>query len=245
MNAQPVGIVTALSSEARALADRAVPPGQCTPLRDGGLLYLSGMGPPAARRGALALLDAGAKALVAFGVAGALAPGLRNGTLFCPSLVIDAQGRDYQPSPAWHTTLGAQLAGTQWPVLTHGILLSADTPVLGAHEKTAMRDRHMAVAVDMESAAVAAVATEHGLPFIVLRAIVDEHHDDVPAALQAGIDTWGRPRPMALLAALGRHPGLLASLPGLATRMGKATRALRDAAGAAGHQLGHEPSGPC
>ena len=126
-----------------------------------------------------------------------------------------------------------------------GSLLSLPTPLSSAAEKMAMRERHMAVAVDMESAAVAAVASERHLPFVVLRAIVDERDDDIPIELQAGIDAWGRPRPLDMLLVLARHPGLLSHLPGLARRMNKATRALRAAVVAAGSNLAREPQGPC
>lgn len=108
-----------------------------------------------------------------------------------------------------------------------------------------MRDRHTAAAVDMESAAVAAVANERHLPFVVLRAIVDERDDDIPLELQAGIDVWGRPRPWSMLFVLVRHPGLLKRLPGLASRMNKATRSLQAAMVAAGADLAREAQGPC
>ena len=108
-----------------------------------------------------------------------------------------------------------------------------------------MRERHQSLAVDMESAAIAMVAGEHRLPFLVLRAIVDEREDNVPAELQDGIDAWGRPRALSMLGTLLRHPRLLTALPPLAARMGKATRALHLAVQAAGCGLGREAKQPC
>lgn len=240
-----VGIVTALASEARALTRRSLRVRTALPLDHGGALWLSGMGQEAARQGALALIDAGATALVSFGVAGGLAPGLRSGTLFCPSCVLDERSHDYQPDASWRSALIRRLATTNLPRVDEGTLLSLPSPLLSVAEKGAMRERHQALAVDMESAAIAAVAGDYRIPFIVLRAIVDEREDNVPAELQASIDAWGRPFAGRLLVTLLRHPSLLTHLPGLATRMNKATHALRAAANVAGIELGREALQPC
>lgn len=235
------GVVVALTAEARALTTRHAHPGRITPLADGAALWLSGMGPAAAQRAAQGLADAGATALAVFGVAGALQAGLRNGTLFCPERVYDEHGRDghgYIADPRWRAELLRRLAAAPLPALSRGNLLSVPAPLLTTAAKLAAHDRHVAAAVDMESAGVAAVARERGLPFLALRAIVDELDDAVPAALHGSVDAWGRPRPFALMAALGRRPALLAALPHLYSRMQNATQALRAAAHALGPTLG-------
>jgi nucleoside phosphorylase len=240
-----VGIVTALASEARTLTRRRLRVRTALALEHGGALWLSGMGQEAARQAALGLIESGATALVSFGVAGGLAPGLRSGTLICPSCVLDERSHDYQPDPAWRASIIRRLATTQLPRADEGTLLSLPIPLLSVEEKGAMRERHQALAVDMESAAIAAVAGEYRIPFVVLRAIVDERDDNLPLELQAGIDAWGRPRLARLLVILLRHPHLLAELPGLVARMGKATRSLRLAADAAGLELGRNVPQPC
>jgi nucleoside phosphorylase len=239
-----VGIVVALASEARALAQRTVPVRAVTTLDDRSLIWLSGMGQDAAREGALALIAAGANALLSFGVAGGLAPGLRSGTLVCPSCVLDERSHDYQPDPGWRMALMERLTRANLRVAGAGSLLSLPKPLLGSTDKGAMRERHQSLAVDMESAAVAAVATEHGLPFLVLRAIVDEREDNVPFELQAGVDDWGRPQMGRMIVTLLRRPRLLVQLPGLATRMGNATAALRAATKAAGAEWGRPAAQP-
>lgn len=240
-----VGIVTALASEARTLTRRRLRVRTPLALEHGGALWLSGMGQEAARQAALGLIEAGATALVSFGVAGGLAPGLRSGTLICPSCVLDERSHDYQPDPVWRASIIRRLADAQLPRVDDGSLLSLPMPLLSVAEKGAMRERHQALAVDMESAAIAAVAGEYRIPFVVLRAIVDERDDNLPVALQAGIDPWGRPRPGRLLVILLRHPHLIAELPGLVARMGKATSSLRMAANAAGIELGRDVPQPC
>lgn len=240
-----VGIVTALAAEARVLTRRSLRVRTAAAIGTGESIVLAGMGQQAAREGALALIAAGADALVSFGVAGGLAPGLRSGTLFCPSCVLDERSRDYQPDPLWRASLIRRLKAAGLPLVEQGSLLSLPAPLHSVEEKGRMRERHQSLAVDMESAAIAMVAGEYRLPFLVLRAIVDEREDNVPAELQDSIDAWGRPRALSLLGTLLRHPRLLAALPPLAARMGKATRALRLAAQAAGDGLGREAKQPC
>lgn len=240
-----VGIVTALAAEARALTSRSLRVREAIQLDAGRSIYLCGMGQEAARQGALALIETGADALVSFGVAGGLAPGLRSGTLLCPSCVLDERSHDYRPDPSWRAALLRRFAAASLPVMEQGSLLSLPAPLLTVTEKGAMRERHQSLAVDMESAAIARVADEHRMPFVVLRAIVDERDDQVPAPLQAGIDAWGRPLAARMLLTLLRHPHLLAELPGLAARMGKATRTLRAAATAAGASWGRDTAQPC
>jgi adenosylhomocysteine nucleosidase len=231
------GVVIALASEARTLAPHNVQPDRITPLAGGSALYLSGMGPAAAHRAAHALADAGAVALAVFGVAGALDKTLRNGSLCCPERILDEDGHAYTVDNAWHARLRQALLATQLPLCASGSLLSVQTPLLTAADKQSAHTRFDALAVDMESAAVAAVAHERKLPFVVLRAIVDEAADAIPTALNNSIDAWGRPQTLRLLAALCRHPSVLADLPRLYSRMQRATQALHAAAKAAGPSL--------
>ncbi|WP_397448009.1 purine and other phosphorylase-like protein, family 1 [Pseudomonas sp. NA-150] len=228
-----MGIVVALHSEASALTSALVPRETLVSLADGCGLWLSGMGPDAAQRAALALADAGALALATFGVAGALDAGLRSGTLICPQRVLDDKGHVYVTDRDWRDRLYQRLFSTSLASAFDLDLLSVSRPVFSVAEKIAVRERYQAAAVDMESAAVAQVAAERRLPFIALRAIVDERDDAIPEALQLAVDPWGRPRIPAMVAALCRHPPLLLRLPGLALRMDKALRALAAAASAA------------
>lgn len=229
------GIVVALASEAGTLTSHTAKPGHITALTGGAALHLSGMGPAAARHAAEMLADAGAAALAVFGVAGALGPHLRNGALFCPERVLDEDGHAYSADAAWRTLLQQRLA---MPFHTEGTLLSVTSPLLTVAAKANAHQQYGAIAVDMESAAVAAVAEARGLPCLVLRAIVDECEDTIPEALNGSVDAWGRPRLLSLLSAFFRHPSVLGELPRLYSRMQKATQALRAVAAATGPGLG-------
>jgi nucleoside phosphorylase len=231
-----VGIVVALKVEAATLThmtDSVVQPDCLTLLANGAGLWLSGMGQVAARTAALALVEAGAQALATFGVAGALDPNLRSGTLLCPTRVVNQQGYAYATDPIWRERLQQRLATAGLTALVDIALVSLTQPLSSSAAKRAAQNHYHAAAVDLESAAVAAVAASHELPFMVLRAIVDERDDELPEALQAAIDAWGQPRWPQLFTAVLRHPGLLMRLPGLSAQMNKALAALSAAARAA------------
>jgi adenosylhomocysteine nucleosidase len=228
-----VGIVVALKVEAAALTREVVQPECLLPLANGGGLWLSGMGPTAARKAALALVEAGAQALATFGVAGALEGHLHTGMLICPRSIVDQQGLSHTTDPIWRERLQLRLAAAGLAAIVDVALVSLAQPLSTVAAKRAAQNLYRAQAVDMESAAVAAVAASHDLPFIVLRAIVDERDDELPEALQAAIDAWGQPRWAQLFTALLRHPDLLVRLPGLSARMNKARGALSRAALAA------------
>lgn len=232
------GIVVALASEARTLTRQRAKPGCMTTLDDGAALWLSGMGPAAACRAAEALVASGASALAVFGVAGALSETLRSGVLFCPEYVVDEHGAQHATDVLWRSRLQDTLAASAIPIVWTGALLSVTEPLLTPTAKRSAHARHAALAVDMESAAVASVAAEYKLPFVVLRTIVDETEDAIPTALNDSVDAWGSPRPLNLMAALCRHPSLLGELPRLYSRMQRATQALRAVAKATGPTLG-------
>ena len=212
-------MVAALAAEAAVLA--------------GARVLLSGMGPEAAAQAATRLADEGVAALMVFGVAGGLAPGLKPGDLVCPTEIIDEQSRRYAADASWR----ARLLGRLPQPPRDGALLTVQAPLLSAADKAAACKRSGAIAVDMESAAVAAVAAAAGLPFLVLRAISDSANDAIPVALAGTVDRYGQPRLGRVLATLLRNPALIAELPRLSRGMNAALSSLRQAARAAGPAL--------
>lgn len=231
-------MVVALAAEAGVLAGRRLRPGMVERLEAGVLVQLCGMGPAAAAAAAQALADAGASALAVFGVAGALDPGFAPGTLLCPAQIVAEDGDHYAVDSAWRFRLAGRLGES----LSDRTLLTVRLPLLTPQAKAEAQRRFDAVAVDMESAAVAGVARSRGLPLLVLRAIADGAGDSIPGPLADAIDRWGRARPLAVAAALLRQPPMLLRLPRLAGTMNRATVALRSAIRASGADLAYGPA---
>jgi adenosylhomocysteine nucleosidase len=193
------------------------------------LLAISGMGLSAAARGAQALIEAGAGALVSWGMAGGLDPTLTPGTIFLPGEVISLEGTAIMTAPEWRGRLGeaiaARLARHGQPV-TEGRLLSSPRSVGALADKAALFAKTNAAAVDMESLAIAQTAREHKVPFIAVRVIVDGAGDSLPRAVSAAADNEGHLQMWRLLGALARAPADLGSLIRLGRRYRAASRSL-------------------
>jgi len=145
------------------------------------LLVVSGIGQAAAAAAARRLIDAGAGALVSWGLAGGLAPSLESGAVCLPEEVIGPDGAHYATAGEWRETLAPLVAARRRVV--RGSLLTSFAPIGTATAKAAAHRDTGAVAVDMESSAVAEAARTHGLPFIAVRAIVDAAAEEVPRAV--------------------------------------------------------------
>ena len=219
-----VGVVCALASEARHLGHTTRGLDSLRPLSDGTLLAVSGMGASAAARSATALVGAGATALASWGMAGGLDPALAAGTIFLPDEVISPDGATVATARDWRERLASALA-TQHPV-TQGRLLTSRTAIGSPAEKATLFRTTGAVAVDMESLAVAEVASAHQLPFIAVRVIVDSAADALPQAVTAAADNEGHLQIWRLIGALARTPADLAPLLRLARRYRAANRSL-------------------
>jgi nucleoside phosphorylase len=134
------------------------------------------------------------------GFSGALIPHLRVGDLILADEVRDVDG------PSWPTT---------WPVgatdLSRGRLLTTTHLVGDPQEKRQLGERFGAAAVDMETAVVARLCAEAGMPFGCLRVISDDVDTPLSPAL-LGVLGGGRIRPLGLAAALLRRPSLAREL---------------------------------
>jgi adenosylhomocysteine nucleosidase len=204
-----VGIVCALASEARHLRPT-----------DSTLVITTGMGSSAATTGARALVDAGARALVSFGMAGGLDPSLQAGEILLPAEVLTADGRIYRCEARWRERLGATIAARS------GRLLTSAKSVGSVEEKAALFGSTGAVAVDMESAAIAEVAEQQGVPFLAVRVVVDSAADVLPRAVTSAADSEGHLHIWRLIGALALAPNELAPLIRLAQRYRAANRSL-------------------
>ncbi|MCW5731046.1 MAG: phosphorylase [Alphaproteobacteria bacterium] len=216
----PAGIVTGLASEA-AIARRLWPDA---------LIGCAASRPEKAMAEAARLADAGAGALLSFGIAGGLEPGLAPGTLVVATEIVTEDGR-HPCHPALRDWLRALL-----PEARLAPVFGSDRPAASEADKASLRARG-AFAVDMESAAVAAIASRRGLPFAVLRAIADPAERALPAAALDAVDDNGRPAIGRVLRALLRRPGDLPALLRLGRDSRLAHRSLEGLFGRAGLRL--------
>jgi nucleoside phosphorylase len=234
-----MGIVAALTAEARTLgpvqpASHAAGGSRIDTLADGNLLVISGMGAAAAAQAAQALVSAGAGALLSFGLAGALDPALAAGAVLLPASVIDGTGTVHATCAPWREQLAARQAATAAGQrrCVDGALLSVAQPLTTLVSKSQARARTGAVAVDMESLAIARMALELGVKFAVARVVVDTAADSLPGAVLQATDARGEVNYPRLASGLIRTPSEVFGLLRLARRYRLALRSLRGLAGA-------------
>jgi adenosylhomocysteine nucleosidase len=184
-------------------------------------------GVPARTAAALSeAIGGGATGLVSFGMCGGLAPALAPGTLVCARTVIAPDGTRHPVDEVWR----ARLPG--WAEAVDGDVFGSDAIVGTTAEKAALHARTGAIAVDLESAVVAAAAARAKLPFIVLRAIADPAERDLPSAAYITLTPDGAPDIGRILASVLREPTQITGLIRLARDARLALRALTRAVAA-------------
>jgi adenosylhomocysteine nucleosidase len=188
--------------------------------RSGLSIAIGGGTPQGARVAAEQLLQEGARSLVSFGLAGGLDPALTPGDLLAAETVLSG-GRLFPCDAALVRRLG---------VRSVPLLLAGDAIVATAREKARLYAESGAAAVDLESGAVAELATEAGIPLAVLRAICDGADRNLPRAAMEGLDSAGRIAPFKLVAALLRDPAQIFGLIALGRDAARARSALLKAA---------------
>jgi hopanoid-associated phosphorylase len=160
--------------------------------------------------------------LVSFGIAGALAPTLRPGDVILSGHVI-AQDQNWRPAGDFRDRvrdLAQQIGAIDGPVLGAAKILATEAAKASAWHETG------ALAVDLESAAVARGAEAAGIPFLVLRAIGDPATRALPPAALIPLNVDGTPALAPILAEVLRRPWQIPALVGLALETRRALAAL-------------------
>jgi adenosylhomocysteine nucleosidase len=167
--------------------------------------------------GAKALLADGVDGLISFGIAGGLVPGLKPGTLVAATEVVTEDGRRH---PA--TDISASVTGSiRAPIFGSRVIVSR------AEAKQELYHRTGAVAVDLESAEVARLCADAGVPLAVIRAIGDPAERDLPPAALVGLGVDGSVDLRAVLTSVLRSPGQIPALMSVALDTRRALAALR------------------
>jgi len=209
-----VGVVFALGIEAGGLEDLLQGAvsirGHGFTVRQGGLkgrhvvVVQSGAGREAASRAAEALLS-GHKPqwMISAGFAGGLSPRLKRHDLLMADGLATTDGSrlaiDLEVDPE-------SLAQT--PGVHVGRLLTVDRIVRRTEEKRALGEKHQALAVDMESYAVADVCRRRRVRFLAVRIVSDAVDDELPPDVDRLLKQKTRAAKLgAVLGALWRRPG--------------------------------------
>lgn len=230
-----IGFIVALPAEARTLVRRRVGFDGLLELPGGPRLTVSGAGPSHARIAASRLLEQNVDALVSWGCAAALSPSLKAGDLVLPDRILTPDGIEHAVCPEWHERV--RLALDPALRVTTGHLLGSAEVVASSAEKQQLHFTKGAVAVDMESAAIASVAKIRGLPFLAFRAIADPACMNLPRAVTGALDERGDVKLPRLLGYALAHPAEFIALARLGAAFHAASNTLRRTARLLGTDL--------
>ena len=222
------GIVVALPEELRTLSKVKLTQGESAQLSANTLVILAGTGPENARIASLKLVAQGAQQLISWGCAGALAPYLKAGDLIIPNSILSQDNTPLTTHKHWRKQLSSTLEHSL--KCYNGQLLESVTVISLAQDKTQQFQRSNALAVDMESAAIARIAAQTNLPFIAIRSIVDSAQFDLPKAINYALSDSGIVAIPKLIKYLCLHPSELVPLIQLGLHFKAASHTLKQLA---------------
>ncbi len=185
---------------------------------------------------ARSLIDWGAAALLSFGTAGGLRPGLPAGTVVIATAIVSPAGDELEIDGEWAARLDNALTPSLDTV--RAPIAGAEKPVADVRAKAALGRLSKAAAVDMESHAVARVCASAGLPTMALRVIADPADRRLPPSLVAALSPDGGSLVRRVLLETVRRPGDLPALARLSADYRRALRSLRRAAVLGGPHFG-------
>ena len=158
------------------------------------------------------------------GCAGALSPQLTPGDLTVATTVIGQSARfdtdSAQRECAVATAQRAALPATVGPVLC------SPRALVNVAEKRAAALETGAIAVEMEGAAIAAVAQRVGIPFLSVRAVLDTAETELPEAGDFMDPQTGSVKLLDVLRHVARQPAAVSELFTLQRMMSAAQRSL-------------------
>jgi adenosylhomocysteine nucleosidase len=214
-----IGLVTGLASEAACVGEIQ-------------LCRVAGADAGRAGLAARALIGEGCAGLVSFGLAGGLDPTLAPGAVIVADAVVSLEGRRLPTDMGWRAVLADKLQAQV------GLLLSMPTAVVEPTAKEALWVRSGALAVDLESLAIAIAANKANLPFVAIRAVADPATARVPAWVMAGVRSDGSVHTLGIIGGLMKRPGDLRTLLQLAGYSRSAHRTLSRVATRLGPSFG-------
>lgn len=214
-----IGVVTGLGVEAEILK----------PLEAKGLVRLGVAGASEKKAASLAeeMAEAGVQALVSFGICGGLVPQVKVGDIVLADSVHHHRGPYWATDRSWREdVLEALSEGPKHPRVHIGRVTGSAVMIDKPAAKRALAHACDAIAVDMESHAVAEVADRHGLPLLVVRSCSDIVDHPLPMEALSAVAPDGSVRVAAATTALAKKPWLIPPLVRLALHTRKALKTL-------------------
>ena len=232
------GIVVALPEELVTLTAKRIEKDHCVFIGDKILVACAGMGSVNAASAAEMLIAKGATQLISWGCAAGLDPLMKPGDLTLAECLLAFDNEQIAINRKWfsHTknllkkTFEENSSERKKAFVHTGLLAESAAMVTTSHAKRQLHSFTKALALDMESSAVARVAQKHAVPFLAIRSIVDPASIGIPDAVAYATNTDGEVAIGKLLRYLFLHPMQLPQLIKLGIYFGKAKQTLKKVA---------------
>ena len=223
-----LGIISALPAEAACLYNGKLNIGSPIEIQKDIFLCLSGMGYESASNAARKCLEIKVDALISWGVAGAIESSLNSGDLIFAESII-GQHKTYQTTTEWNKKLLAYFQKNSTSVIS-GDIASSKEICASVTDKKLLLDKTGAIAVDMESAAIAEIAKNNNLDFIVIRTIADKAATTIPEAVLNHTDNLGKPEILKFMLSCMSKPAQISDIAKLAKSYKMALKTLSNIA---------------
>jgi adenosylhomocysteine nucleosidase len=167
--------------------------------------------------------------IISAGFGGSLQDSVRHGDIVIGTEVLDLypdDGQTVRSRSTYKLTHRDELGTACDEFRIHfGRVLTADEMVLKSATKARLGKATGALAIDMETSAVAAVAAAHNTELLAIRCITDNDRENLPREFN-DFFILGQLQPSRILSACGRRPRLVADLARLGNRARLAGRNL-------------------
>jgi len=222
------GIVVALAEELSTLTSTKLTQGSSLFISNNVLVVYSGTGSVNASSATEQLIAQGATKLISWGCAAALSESLKPGDLILANQLISTnESKQFflNVCANWHRQTTELLAS--FVKVNSGCLAESKRIVSSSEDKKKIHINTNAVALDMESIAIAQVANQHALPFLAIRVIADPVDMDLPLAITHSLNQQGDVVLRKLLCYLASHPFELPRLIRLGLYFNSAKKTLK------------------
>lgn len=222
-----LGIIIPMPIEARCFSPSFKRIGSIYSLNDKTLIAVSGMKELAAQA-VLALHQYHVRCFISYGTAVALAPDLAPGALCIPQEIVHESGCSFETDSYWRQQLLFNI--DEDIIYREESLLHTDKILKRSDEKQHLFQKTGAIAADMESFYIAQKARQLGIPFLVIRAIIDRAEFNMPDILAHSFSSQEVISVFNILTNVCRQPSILFPLFSLTKNFSKARKMLKQIA---------------
>jgi nucleoside phosphorylase len=219
-----IGIIVPLLQEAAVFNANKNAAKQPVQISKNLLLFVSGVGETNAVN-AVNILAPKVTRLISWGTAAGLSELLKPGDLLLPDLILDKNEKRYPTDKIFNEQLINSLPNEVFFEL--GLLCESADILTSKEDKKALYLKSDAVACDMESATIARLALQKGIPFNAIRVITDDYKTNIPKSVYLSINKKGEFSTFKFLKNIVFNPSEIGQVNQLAKNFTKAKKTMR------------------